>query len=137
MKSDFSEGAAKPGGGRRRRLWSSDEKRKMVLESTAPGASVAEVARRYGVNANLLFTWRRQAPKEDSTQSVVPIEFVPVRVAPGTDCPVAVGSGSSNSGRMEILLQDGARIVVGADVDAAALTRVVKALSRAGRAGLA
>ena len=33
-------------------------------------------------------------------------------------------------GRMEIVLVDGRRIVVGADVDAAALARVVKALSR-------
>jgi hypothetical protein len=31
---------------------------------------------------------------------------------------------------MEIMLVDGQRIVVGADVDAAALARVVKALSR-------
>ena len=32
----------------------------MVAESLKPGASVAMVAQRYGVNANLLFTWRRQ-----------------------------------------------------------------------------
>jgi transposase len=32
----------------------------MVAESFAPGASVSEVAQRYGVDANLLFTWRRR-----------------------------------------------------------------------------
>ena len=32
----------------------------MVAESFAPGASVSKVAQRYGVNANLLFTWRRR-----------------------------------------------------------------------------
>jgi transposase-like protein len=47
-------------GARRRRFWSSDEKRRMVAESLAKGASVSKVAQRYGVNANLLFTWRRQ-----------------------------------------------------------------------------
>jgi len=31
----------------------------MVAEASQPGVSVAEVARRYGVNANLLFNWRR------------------------------------------------------------------------------
>jgi transposase-like protein len=31
-----------------------------MAESFAPGASVSTVAQRYGVNANLLFTWRRQ-----------------------------------------------------------------------------
>jgi hypothetical protein len=34
----------------------------MIAESLKPGASVAMVAQRYGVNANLLFTWRRQEP---------------------------------------------------------------------------
>jgi hypothetical protein len=38
-----------------RPLWSSDEKRR-IAESFAPGTSVSEVAQRYGVNANLLFT---------------------------------------------------------------------------------
>ena len=32
----------------------------MIAESFAPGASVSKVAQRYGVNANLLFTWRRR-----------------------------------------------------------------------------
>ena len=42
-----------------RRFWSSEEKRRMVAESFAPGASVSKVAERYGVNANPSFTWRR------------------------------------------------------------------------------
>src|SRR4051794_41958832 len=43
-----------------RRSWSADEKRRIVEESLRPGASVAVVARRHDLNANLLFTWRRQ-----------------------------------------------------------------------------
>ena len=35
-------------------------KRQMVEETLEPGASVARVALAHGVNANLLFTWRRQ-----------------------------------------------------------------------------
>ncbi len=37
----------------------------MVAESLMPGASVSKVAQRYGVNANLLFTWRRQETRCD------------------------------------------------------------------------
>ena len=48
------------GGERRRRTWSADQKQRIIAESFAPGASVAEVARRYGLNANMLFTWRRR-----------------------------------------------------------------------------
>ena len=42
-----------------RRFWSDDEKRRIVAQSYAPGVSVSVVARRYDVNANLIFTWRR------------------------------------------------------------------------------
>src|ERR1035441_2217881 len=46
--------------GRKRRSWKRDEKRQIVEESLQDGASIAEVARRHDLNANLLFTWRRQ-----------------------------------------------------------------------------
>jgi len=43
----------------RRRFRTVEEKRRMVEEALEPGASVARVARVHGVNANLLFSWRR------------------------------------------------------------------------------
>jgi transposase len=47
------------GGRRMRRSYSAEEKRRMIAEASQPGASVADIARRHGVNANLLFNWRR------------------------------------------------------------------------------
>jgi transposase len=46
---------------RSRRSWSRDEKRRIVDETFCPGASVADVARRHGLNANLVFNWRKAA----------------------------------------------------------------------------
>ncbi|CAH2606034.1 transposase (plasmid) [Rhodovastum atsumiense] len=46
-------------GRRKRRSYSEEEKRRIVAEANQPGASVADIARRYGINANLLFNWRR------------------------------------------------------------------------------
>ena len=46
---------------RPRRSWSADEKRRIVQETSEPGSSVATVAQRHGLNANLLFKWRRTA----------------------------------------------------------------------------
>ena len=113
---------------RRRRYWATDEKRRIIAESLEEGASAASVARRHGLNANLLFTWRRQL----GVESVKPKELariVPVRVA--TQAPPAVlPAPSGTAGRMEITLSTGERIVVGADVETAALARVVKALAR-------
>ena len=49
------------GGKRSRRSWSDEEKRRIVAEAVLPGASVADIARRHGVNANLVFNWRKIA----------------------------------------------------------------------------
>ena len=104
----------------------------MVAESFAPGASVSTVAQRYGVNANLLFTWRRQQGKSDAVSGPEPIKLLPVKVADaGTAAAAAaVVAMESQVGRMEIVLIGGERIIVGTDVDASSLARVAKALSR-------
>jgi transposase len=104
----------------RRRSWPAAEKRKIIAESFASGASVAQVAQRYGLNANMLFTWRRRFHPTLSA-SLDAAHLVPVSISPEPS-PIA--------GRMEIVILGGERICFGADVDAAALARVVKALSR-------
>ena len=111
---------------RRRRSWTLDEKRRIVDESLLPSASIAEVARRHDLNANQLFTWRRQFGAElVEAKELAPI--LPVTIAPEARLEE---SGSGPSGQMEIVLADGDRIVVWADVEIAALTRVLKALGR-------
>ena len=136
MKAILAEPLAAAGSKRRRRVWGADEKRRMIEESRAPGASVAEVALRHGVNANLLFTWRRQAARHDRGKGASPVELVPVEVTPearrldDAAGELRTAGAPDGGGRMEIVLGDGARILVGADVDAAALARVVRALSR-------
>ena len=112
--------------GRRRRYWTRDEKRRIVVESLEDGASAADVARRHDLNANLLFTWRRQLGMEpDEPKKIAPI--LPVTIAPDA---TAEDSDPGSSGQMEIVLAEGDRIIVWADVETAALTRVLKALAR-------
>ena len=90
---------------------------------------MSKVAQRYGVNANLLFTWRHQQGRTNAVGGQEPIELLPVTIADAGSAasPVAAASPAR---RMEIVLIGGERIVVGADVDASSLARVVKALSR-------
>jgi transposase len=127
MSVDDDEGDGS-GGERRRRSWKKDEKRRIVAESLEDGASVAEVARRHGLNANLLFTWRRQlaaaAPEPEERATILPVTVTFLPLPPVAATPAVA------SGRMEITLAGGEKIVVGADVEAAALARVVKALTR-------
>ena len=110
---------------RKRRSWTLEEKRRIVDESLMDGASIAEVARRHDLNANQLFTWRRQFGFELDTASVV-TTILPVTITP--ECEMETGSGGG--GQMEIVLAAGDRIIVWADVQTAALTRVLKALVR-------
>ena len=53
----YDDGVAR----RTKRLWTDEEKRSICFQTTAPGVSVAQVARRYVVNANLIFKWRRRS----------------------------------------------------------------------------
>ena len=73
------------GGERRRRTWSADQKQRIIAESFAPGASVAEVARRYGLSANMLFTWRRRE-RADVNDVGKTVSIVPMIPAPQS-CP--------------------------------------------------
>jgi transposase len=75
------------GGGGRRRRWGEDEKARIVAESFAPGAVVAEVARRHDTRAQQVHGWRRDAregrlvlPAEKRANALV--NFAPVVVAP-------------------------------------------------------
>ena len=47
-------------GPERRRRWSGEEKRSIVAEAFAPGASVCEVARRRDVIAGQIYRWRNE-----------------------------------------------------------------------------
>jgi transposase len=129
MKQDQADQPSTPRSARERRFWSAEEKRRMVAESITPGASVSKVAQRYGVNANLLFTWRRRQARNAASGGVGSLKLLPVTVA-DAGTPAAPVAASRPVGRMEIVLVGGERIVVAADVDATALARVVKALSR-------
>ena len=123
-----SSGGAEGGPRRRARRWSEADKRRIVAESYAPGATVAAVARRNDLNANLLFDWRRKFRQRDGeTRSST---FVPVVVAPPGEVLAEEGDCgvSAMYGRMEIVLGGRSRVIVDATVDAPALARVLAVL---------
>jgi transposase len=111
---------------RKRRSWTTVGKRRIVDESLEDGASIAEVARRHDLNANQLFTWRRQFGVEPTeAKQLAPI--LPVTLAPDV---AAEESDPRSTGQMEIVLAEGDRIIVWADFETAALTWELKALAR-------
>ncbi|MGH7084567.1 MAG: IS66-like element accessory protein TnpA [Acetobacteraceae bacterium] len=113
---------------RQRRRWSAEEKRRIVAETLEDGASVSLVARRHDLNTNTLFTWRREASRVAGSMVESPASFVPARIG-SERAGVAPPWRGDAAGRMEIVLPGGARVIVAADFDAAALGRVVQVLS--------
>src|SRR5271157_128668 len=109
----------------RRKVWSDELKREIVAAASAPGASVSVVARRYDVNANLVFTWRRLYDKSPAV-SPTP-QLVPVMVTP--DQAVVMPARPAFDG-IEIDLPVGYRVRCGRGVKPRDLRLVLDALER-------
>ena len=122
----------------RRRRWTAEEKAAILAESCQPGASISEVARRHGMNRNLLGTWRRQARQRAAESGSA---FVPVRVADESIAPLASSAtpthqsavsrsaprrvgGRAGSGSIDIEA-GGVRVRIDGPADTAALRQVL------------
>jgi transposase len=111
---------------RRHRSWPEELKREIVAASLEPGLSVSVVARRYDVNANQVFAWRKRY-REPVNRAAPPLQLVPVTVTPDRQCEPAP---ASTSGLIEIELAGGRRVRVGNGVKASALRLVLDVLER-------
>ena len=127
--------------GERRRVWTPEQKREIVSESLGSTLSPTEVARKYGISSGLLYGWRQKLLGGRMTllQQSAP-GFAQVEIAPGqsdkADAEPAMAAPSSvpnvqsrPSGLIEILLPTNVTLRVDAQVDGAALRRVLAALA--------
>ena len=128
-----------------RRSWSVTQKRAIIGEIGIGEATLSDVARRHGIHTSLLFRWRRDLgaevpatasePHRGSTPSAPrpALSFVPVMLTPPAQSapaavPCAMKSAAMKPGLIEIVIAGGRMVRVGADVDTAALVRIVAAL---------
>jgi len=120
---------------RKHRQWSDEEKRSICLQTRAPEVSVAQVARRYAMNANLVFKWLkdpRYAPRDTPCDrpAFLPVEIstqASVDLVPVIDVASAAASGGDRS-QVEIILPDGIRLKVDGGFDGGELARLIKGL---------
>jgi transposase len=123
----------------KRRRWPEGLKREIVAALAEPGASVSIVARRYDVNANQLFKWRRQFGGLSVGTSVGPVRLLPVEITPAS-VPAAEARGAgppgpsaAPTGSIEIALRSGTRVRIKGAVDPAAVSAAVAAVMAARR----
>jgi transposase len=127
--------------GRKKRFWSDDEKRSICGQALVPGVSVAQVARRYSMNANLIHNWLRDprfAP--DCNEDCVPVDeasdFLPVEIESAVHIPSHPDFQVSASAlaepvsaqRVDITLSDGRRILVEGSTALSAVLALVEGL---------
>jgi transposase len=127
-----TDSLGRPSGPRRRR--SSEEKRRIVEEALQPGASAASVARRYGLNANLLFRWRRQYLKGRLGGPMEAAGLIPVKLIAPTPNPEPTKSDSCSdpiTSSVELKLADGTQVRVSGALAREALREIIsQVLSR-------
>lgn len=114
----------------RRRRRSAEERRLIVEEALEPGASVARVARKHGVNANQVFGWKRlyetgRLGTPASGMTLLPVRVVEER-APANEPPAEVTP--SQAGTIHIELPGRALISLEGRVDPAMIRAVLRSL---------
>lgn len=114
---------------RTKRLWTDEEKRSICVQTTAPDVSVAQVARRYALNANMIFKWLRDAryaPGPAPAAVDMPC-FLPVEIVEHP--PEAEVRPALPSSMLEIEIAGGHRLRVSGSYDPEALARLIRGLS--------
>ena len=123
-----------------RRLRTLDEKLSILAEVTRPGGSVAAVARKHDVNANLVFAWRRlhrlgllegqrHAPPLLPVTITTPT-LTPTRRLSAVAAPSRAGRARSRTATpescVEILVGEDTRLCLHGDAQRAVLARILE-----------
>jgi transposase len=115
-------------GPRRRR--SAGERLQIVEDSYVHGMSVARVARKYGINANQVFQWRRLQqdglliPPSENSVKLLPVSVIEERAPSKMEAMMA----PAPVGKIHIELPGRVSIRLEGDVDAATVRLILKSL---------
>jgi transposase len=124
-------------GKRVRRLWTSEEKRRIVREAQRPGAVRQEVAQRHGVHVSVLNRWRTEKLSRASVakKAVKPVRLLSVQVrkskpSRGSSRAMSAAIAGTEVGIMEVGFPAGQRLTVRGVVNGGLLRTVLEELSR-------
>lgn len=115
---------------RRLRMYSLEFKARVVEEALRHDSSVSLVARKYNVNANQVFAWRKQY-REGTLRGSRPEPTVGLPAPESGFLPVGVLSAARRTYRVEVKLPNGVAVRLDPDMPEAVLCKLVSALAGA------
>ena len=124
--------------GQKKRFWSDEEKQSICDQARILDSSVAQVARRYSVNAYLIHKWLRDprfAPSDAEPENDIEIaNFVEVAVSTpvfpiSANIDVSTATGDLSATRVDITLSDRRRILIEGSTSLMAVVSLVQGLS--------
>jgi len=122
--------------GQKKRFWSDEEKVSICAQTRAPDVSVAQVARRYAMNTNLIHKWLRD-PKFAPDPEIVEEQaaetpcFLPVEIVDRSRNgePASIADPAPVQNAIEIDIAGGHRLRIIGGYDPEALARLIRGLS--------
>lgn len=119
-------------GDERRRRWSDESKLDVVLSVGVDGASVTEVARRYSVTRQQIYTWRRELREKGLLSPPSNTVFLPLDLPPPSDKERGAEDDMQGLPAMlELQLRCGRSLRFSGDIDAVALKCLIRAIEAA------
>jgi transposase len=125
--------------GQMKGVWSDQEKRSICAQARVSGVSVAQVARRYAMNTNLIHKWLRDprfVSEEHAANLSLPEDatFLPIEsagIAPAPTAPIAPtpSTDSITAQRVDIMLSDGWRILAEGPTALSAIVAMLSVLA--------
>ncbi len=123
-----------------RRIRTLEEKLRIIAEAACPGASVAAVARKHELNANLLFAWRRMHRRgllegQRHAPALLPVRITAPTITPTRRAVASAGTTRTRGARrvtmtnesfIEILVGGEMRIRLQGEAQREVLARILK-----------
>mgnify|MGYP006082005041 CR=1 FL=1 len=125
----------------KKRFWSDDEKREICGQTRVEGASVAQVARRYAVNANLIHKWLRDprfagaandGADIPAVDGFLRVEIEDAEVVSDTTAPVVLTNAAQTplrATRVDLTLSYGRRVLIEGPTALCAVVSLVEGLN--------
>ena len=107
----------------RRRIWSLEDRNRILMAACAPGAVISEIARQFDIASSMIYKWRRQAVAANRA-----LAFVPAIVGDAEAPPTVPPDPPPAPVAITVEFSAGLRVIIDAAAPIALVTAALLAL---------